>query len=171
MKTLNVLLKSTDLYHWTSQETFGIHIKVWSIIFLFLYFLLNMSDTKSLLQKFETKPIRNPNPCYLIQTSNLKLFFLIIFRKLGVRVNVQLKVWEIFCGIWTRPYFGLNILEHQIAAFTAGAQWVQIFLIVMVGSSMTMAIKKIGQWPIRKQTPFPLGTELFYVNFGLWNFW
>ena len=46
----------------------------------------------------------------------------------------------------------------------------QFRLIVMVGSNMTMAIKKIGQWPIRKQTPFPFGTELFYVNFGLWNF-
>ena len=46
----------------------------------------------------------------LLQTSNLKLFFLIIFRKLGVRVNVRLKegviaFWKIFCGIWTRPYF------------------------------------------------------------------
>ena len=46
----------------------------------------------------------------LVQTSDLKLFFLIIFRNLGVRDNVQLKeglktFWKIFCGIWTQPYF------------------------------------------------------------------
>ena len=78
-----------------------------------------MSDTKSFLQNFVTKPIRNTR--YLVQTSNLKLFFLIeskifksclvnktvnniLFRKLGVLVNVQLKegvkaFWKIFCGI------------------------------------------------------------------------
>ena len=56
---------------------------------------------------------------------NCKQYIFILFRKLGVLVNVQLKegvkaFWKTFCGIWTRPYFRFKyILERQIAAFTA----------------------------------------------------
>ena len=133
------------VWHWLSGYFPSIELlKKLSVKSLIYYLPISKLPTEYFWHKIFSPKVWNKaySKSLLVQTSNLKLFFLIeskifksclvnktvnniLFRKLGVLVNVQLKegvkaFWKILCGIWTRPYFRFKyILERQIAAFTA----------------------------------------------------